>query len=482
VPVRDLQLEAREQSLGTKTFARLLNEYSSSGILVVASSVMLSWLALFNHFPLVFPDTLSYATAAFTGEIPGMFSAYYSLFILPLHQGVTLWPVVFVQGAMLGHLLYLVVRCVSGGDAGKVETLLIVAALCLFSSLPWFTGQIMPDVFTSVVLLGAFLLAFCTDLLSRRELIYVGALMTAAVATHLSHVPIAFGLILLCGGLRLIFATTQIGIRRWAALLLLPFIFAVCSMLVVNWVNSRAITFARNSNVFLLAKWIEEGPALAYLAHACPAVQYSLCAYVDELKGTYQDDLKWWGGSPFYKVGGLDQLEPEARRIVWATLRTYPIEILKTAMANSGHLLLRFDIGEGLDPGTVKLVAPYIGEIFGPDVEKSLVRSRQADGQLPIAEFRRLHLLALPLSFVLGLWSLIGGRPRTHARLGALYVFVLLGILWNVVVTGALSGPFDRYLARVSWLIPFVALVGFFSIAPLRWRAIREVASWLPSR
>src|SRR5512133_634603 len=103
---------------------------------------MLSWLALFNHFPLVFPDTLSYATTAFTGEIPGMFSAYYSLFILPLHQGVTLWPVVFVQGAMLGHLLYLVVRCVSAGDAGKVETLLIVAALCLFSSLPWFTGQI----------------------------------------------------------------------------------------------------------------------------------------------------------------------------------------------------------------------------------------------------------------------------------------------------------------------------------------------------
>src|SRR4029079_3060282 len=167
----------------------------------VVSSVMLSWVALFNHFPLVFPDTLSYATTVLRGETPGMFSVFYSLFILPLHQGVTLWPVVFVQGAMLGHLLELVIRCVSGGNVGKLQTLLIVAALCLFSSLPWFTGQLMPDVFTSVVLLGTFLLAFCADLLSRRELIYVGVLTAAAIATHLSHIVIAFGLILLCGAL-----------------------------------------------------------------------------------------------------------------------------------------------------------------------------------------------------------------------------------------------------------------------------------------
>jgi len=123
------------------------------------SSVMLSWVALFNHFPLVFPDTLSYATTVLRGETPGMFSVFYSLFILPLHQGVTLWPVVFVQGAMLGHLLYLVIRCVSGGNVGKLQTLLVVAALCSFSSLPWFTGQLMPDVFTSVVILETSLLA-----------------------------------------------------------------------------------------------------------------------------------------------------------------------------------------------------------------------------------------------------------------------------------------------------------------------------------
>jgi hypothetical protein len=432
----------RELSLVTNTQVRLLKDRSTTAAVIIASSLMLSWVALLNHFPLVFPDTLSYATTAFLGEIPAMFSPYYSLFILPLHWGVSLWPVVFVQGAIMGHLLYLVVRCASGRRTGKSEILLIIAVLCLLSSLPWFTGQIMPDVFTAVVLLGTFLLAFCAEQLTARELIYVGALVTAGIAMHLSHVPIALGLILLSGVLRL-FVRTQIRTRRWAVLLLAPLVVAVCSMVAINWVNSRALTFARNGNVFLLAKWIEEGPALAYLAEACPTVPYSLGSYLDELAGAHQDDLKWWGGSPFYKVGGLDQLEPEARDIVWGTLRTHPAEILKIAMTNSGRLLLHFGIGEGLSPGAAKLVAPYIGEVFGPDQQQSLLRSRQAGGRLPIAEFRQLHLLALPLSLVLVVCSLIAGRRRMNPALAALYVFLPVGILWSAVITA-------HYQARSS--------------------------------
>src|SRR3954451_13711856 len=98
-----------------------------------------------------------------------------------------------------------------------------------------------------------FLLAFCADQLRRWELFYVGALMTAGIASHFSHVPIAFGLILLCMGLRPFFGTNQIRIRQLVTLLLIPFVVAVCSMLAVTWVHSGRIGFARNSNVFLLA-------------------------------------------------------------------------------------------------------------------------------------------------------------------------------------------------------------------------------------
>ncbi len=177
---------------------------------------MLSWVALFNGAPLVFADTISYASAALQREVPGFFSVFYSVLILPFHQGVTLWPVVFVQGIMMAHLLYLTSRCVSDSRVGKLESLLVIAALCVFSSLPWITGQIMPDVLSSVLLLGIFLLAFCTRQLLRRELFYVGALTTTSITAHLSHVPIAFGLIVLCAGLKVILGQYSARSIRWA--------------------------------------------------------------------------------------------------------------------------------------------------------------------------------------------------------------------------------------------------------------------------
>src|SRR5262249_14990975 len=126
----------------------LLGQRALTFAFIAVSSAMLSWVAFFNGAPLGFPDTISYVTTSYLVEIAGMSSAFYGIFIRPLHQRITLWPVVLAQGALMAHLLYLVVRCVTGRYAGKTETLLMVAALCLLSGLPWFTGQIMPDVFS----------------------------------------------------------------------------------------------------------------------------------------------------------------------------------------------------------------------------------------------------------------------------------------------------------------------------------------------
>jgi hypothetical protein len=174
--------------------------------------------------------------------------------------------VVFAQGAMLGHLLYLVIRCVSDGSIvrcvsdGSIENLhkilVVIAGLSLFSSLPWITGEILPDVFTPV------LQAFCTDQLKYGERWYIAILTTIGIAVHISHVPIAVGLIVLVLVLQRKFAPAQVRLSR-LALLVLPLVIAVGSMLVVNWYNSRVLSLSKNGNVFLLAKWVDEGPALS---------------------------------------------------------------------------------------------------------------------------------------------------------------------------------------------------------------------------
>ena len=262
---------------------------ATAGYLLLAS-IMLSWVALFNGAPLVFSDTLSYSTAAYEGKIPGLFSIFYSAFILPLHQGVTFWPVVFIQAAILAQLLYLAARAVTRGKISYIDMTVIVFALAVFSSLPWITGEVLPDVFTPIVLLGLFLLSFAEKELNRAELIYVAILTTFAISTHLSHIPIAAGLIVLCFGLRIFVARQRNQIWAWTARLVLPLVIAVASMIAVNVVSSQSFVLARNSNVFLLAKWIDEGPALAYLRESCPEAGYALCEYLGELEGKSHDE------------------------------------------------------------------------------------------------------------------------------------------------------------------------------------------------
>ena len=434
-------------------------------VFVLVSSVMLSWVALYNYAPLVFSDTIAYATAPLRGELPGFVSPYYGLLILPLHQGITLWPVVFAQGAMLGHLLYLVIRCISDGSIVNLHKILaVIAGLCLFSSLPWITGEVLPDVFTPVVMLGIFLQAFCRDQLKHSERWYIAILTAIGIAVHVSHVPIAFGLIVLALVLQRKFAPAQVRLSR-SVLLVLPLFIAVGSMLAVNWYHSRVLGLAKNGSVFLLAKWADEGPALSYLEQSCRTEKYELCAYLGDMKGLTHDDLKWGEASPFRTVGSsFDELEPEARRIVWGTLKAYPVEILYRSLQDAGRQILRFQAGDGLTPTYARLVAPILSEVFSPAVETAVLESKQGQGGLPIAEFRFLHTVGVVFGVVFCLWSFIAWRVALPTRLVALQLFVAAGIVLNAIVTGALSGPYDRYLARVIWLIFFVALVSICCI------------------
>jgi hypothetical protein len=438
---------------------------ASSVIVVGAISVLgLSWVALFNSSPLVFSDSIAYTTAALKGEVPGLFSVFYSYLIVPLHGGISLWPVVFAQAAMMAHLLHLVIRCASNTPPAKSATPVGIALLCVFSSLPWVIGQVMPDVFTSVLVLGIYLLAFCSYALSRNELIYVAILTAVAITTHLSHVPIAIGLAIICWVSQCAIKGISMSTKRFAILIAAPVAIAVAAMFAVNFVSAGQWKLARNSNVFMLAKWIDEGPALSHLERNCPDAQYALCDYVEELKGLTHDDLKWGGHSPFHKMGGFDSLEPEAELIVRNTFLEFPMEIIALATFDFLKQMTRFGAGDGLTSTYAKLVAPHLNGLYDPAVESAVLNSRQAHGTLPIEEFRALHLAALAVSLIFCVICFVFWRGTLPTRLKGLYLYLPFAIVWNAAVTGGLSGAYDRYLARVVWIIPLVAVISAFLV------------------
>ena len=55
-----------------------------------------------------------------------------------------------------------------------------------------------------------------------------------------------------------------------------------------------------------------------------------------------------------------------------------------------------------------------------------------------------------------------GLRQQFEREQLCMLALVVIGIAVNAAICGILSGPHDRYEARVAWLIPFAALtVGF---------------------
>jgi len=49
-------------------------------------------------------------------------------------------------------------------------------------------------------------------------------------------------------------------------------------------------------------------------------------------------------------------------------------------------------------------------------------------------------------------------------RVAGICAWIVVGVVVNAVVCGTLSGPHDRYSARVLWLIPLAALLAGSSL------------------
>ena len=99
-------------------------------------------------------------------------SFFYNLFLAPALWAHTLWLVVVLQSLIVAHLLRLVLRVVFGLTS-PFALLGVTVPLCLLSNLPWFTGFIMPDIFTGVLILALFLLVFCLPALGAGEKNYL---------------------------------------------------------------------------------------------------------------------------------------------------------------------------------------------------------------------------------------------------------------------------------------------------------------------
>jgi hypothetical protein len=166
-------------------------------------------------------------------------------------------------------------------------------------------------------------------------------------------------------------------------------------------------------------------------------------------------------------------------------MQEYPLQQIETAFTATASQLGLVATGYGIHDQiwhTYGIIKRFI-----PEEVPSLQNARQQQGGVHFDLINRVHVpIALgSMLFVLVLLAnaVVRGRFDEPARLAATVTVVLLA---NAFVCGALSGPHDRYGARMVWIATFTAAIAVMqAIASLAgkfgWRGFRAPISTKPN-
>ncbi len=422
--------------------------HSATALAILFAALLLLWPAFWNGYPIVFSDTGTYLTQAIERYVGWDRPVFYSLFLLPLHMTVTTWPVIAVQALLLAHLLHLLRRSLLPGTS--VWWLVpVAAALAVASPLPWLVSQLMPDVFTGVLVLALALLILYGDRLCTGERIWLVALATFAIAVHQSHVLLAAALLLVLLPLRRCRLSVGWGMT--------PLILAIIGLTSVNLLAFGRASLSPFGNVFLLTRVIYDGPGLDALRRHCPAAGWRLCPFIGNMPAL-ADDFLWRADGPVAHAGGAKLVSRDADAILTAALVAEPGTELLAFAGNSARQLVRFASGDGLQPWP-ETVTPVIARHFPRFENATFINSRQSAGKLAVPRWLQSLHAAAGLTGISGCCALLLAAPRRDLA-KAYAAVVLVALLANAAITGGLSGPHDRYQSRIMWLPPLVAMLG----------------------
>jgi hypothetical protein len=444
---------------------------------IALAALLLLWPAMVNGYPLVFSDTGTYLSQAIHHYLGWDRPIFYSLFLLPLHMELTTWPVVCVQALLTAHMLHLVRRTLR--PELPVWSIVPLAGLLAFASpLPFVAAELMPDLFTSLLVLTLALLIFVPERLSGRERIWLLGLAVFTMTAHLSGLPLALGLLGLLTPLRrTLGASVPLGRPGLARLVAAP-VLAAAAMIAVNVAGYRATSVAPFGNIFVLARVLYDGPGMRVLARDCPRAGWRLCDYVGMFPPT-ADEFLWRADSPMYRAGGAKLISMEADSIIAAAVRAEPLHELDAILENGARQLTRFSTGDGLQPWPVS-VTPWIERDFPPFELAEYEQARQTEGRKIMPDWMPAVHAAVGITGLIVCLTLLPTALRRRQPIAGFVVAMLLALLGNALITGGLSGPHDRYQSRLMWL---PALIGVLALPPVAMRPLggRNRTAWQES-
>jgi len=446
----------------------------------------------------------------------GARSPYYGLLLYSTQRYGTIWLTATVQAFFAAWLTFLAWRC-AAPRAPRWTAYLTEAAVAFGSTLPFFSGFSMPDVFTGYTALAAVLLLCFWDSLARWERAAVAVFLGVAMTFHTSNFLNVLGLLVLAGLLLIVFRAPKTAFRAPLATVAA----ALVGCMVMNGVYAKAVQIKTGDELhrppFLAMRVLADGPGRNYLKYACDhGASYVLCQFHVTFENS--QDLLW---SDDRKKGVFNvttfenrlRMEKEETKFVLGSVLYDPAGTVWAALQNWGEQLTLIYVDDPLKnphyyltndywsttnlPWLINRAADCGRDHWGCGPRMTIDASEWIHGTLFIVGalimLMRLALKDVSHPFTL-LGDLVRGRWRKVAdawtfnwrgfdfdddrtRIVMTLVLISAAILINGFVCGALSGPFARYQARITWLVTLGAALSLLSLVPAR--ASLPVPAWL---
>lgn len=433
----------------------VINERRWSAIAAGGAAITLVILliapALWNGYPLLQYDTGGYIARFYEGYLVPSRSTAFGYY-LHLGEDTRFWINITLQALATFWILQAVARVFGLGR--PIQVAMIGLALVLTTALPWLTSLLLTDIFAGLSVLSLFLLVAHGDKFGRLERAALFLFTAFSAASHNATLAVLTGL---CGAAWLgrILFPGWISLRG-ASAASLSLVAGAAMLLGANFMMSGKLAWTPGGYGIAFSRILQDGIVARYLNDNCGHERLKLCPYRTKLPENGDQFL--WGRSIFDRLGRFDGLGEEMRHIVLASLAAYPAQHLVTAANSTVRQLTMVATGEGVHRDlmhTHRIIERYL-----PQQTPFVQTSRQHRGDLSFASINRVHvsvaygsMLMIAAFLAYAIWR------RKVDDFALLTATVALAILGNAFVCGVLSGPHDRYGARMAWIATFAVLI-----------------------
>lgn len=455
---------------------QMLVKIAAFFFLVFIGSIFLLWLALYNGYPLVFPDSAGYISCLRSDIRP---SGYNILILLAnlIHRSA--WTVVFSQ-SFFTSLLIMRISYILLPTKKTLLSFVILTLLVVFTDVSKYTSWIMADIFTSWLFLGG-LLFFASSRWHDR--LVASTAIAVSFFTHSSHVAIAFLAAILLFAIGLIFSIKTSMLRFSNITKKISFLILVCSFSLCFL--SLALTgefrlLPKKSTSFIVNSFAYSGLLAKTLEEQCRTKGWKHCNFTKQIKTNAQKYCDWylWSPDSFRQKEGFT--EKEEREIIFYVVKDHFKNVLKNAFLKSYNLLTQLDIYNGLDKSPPHSLVPMVFESIYPKEFSAFTNSRQQRGVLLKVKILPLGYKSTLLGFLILAFLATGiFIMKKEFSFICLIVSPLLFILLNAISFWA-SCLLARYNTRVLWLLPyclFLALATYLMNIIYKKAGRREVRS-----